>query len=210
MDFNIDLIFVGIMLIPGINVMLIVSYLTESEYAKFDKFDKFFGALVSSVLVYFFYRIISKMFCVVNPIIIEISANNIVIHNFRLKEIGIIFLISTILGAIIAFAYEKDIILHATNYLGLTNKLSGTVWNKTLKKYRDKWVKVYLDDGTYYIGWVEYFSVKEKRPSIFLREAEYFSIDNKRIDSKDISYDDGVLIGNSIKKIVIYNIENKD
>jgi hypothetical protein len=144
------------------------------------------------------------------PLIIEINTDGIVIRNVTLINASLVVLIAILLGVIITYIYENDLALKLTNKLGLSVKLSGTVWEKTLKKYRYKWVRVYINKNEYYIGWMEYFSLKEEEPSIFLRDIKHYQkpAGDKLFQKLDQHSGNGILLRGSIERVEIYNIEN--
>lgn len=215
MEIPSTLIQIGVILAPGIITIKIINHMTE--IGKLEKYEQIFAAIINSIFIFLFYSVIAKIIYLKEPLGIELVENEYIINNIDPLNIFIILLLSIMLGIISGLIVEKDLFLKLTNYIGFTNKLSGQIWERSLKDNRGKWVKVYLRDDFYIQGWLKYFSTGKERNSVLIADPRYYWIDDnhkaicheiqqKDEKSKDI---DGILICEDIKRIEIVEMEKK-
>jgi hypothetical protein len=187
-----------------------------TEVGRFEKYDKFFGAVINSALIYLFYRIIVTIFCVGESILVNINNSQIQITNISLINISIIAAITIIYTAILILFYEKDLILKLANKIGISNKLSGNVWERALKDNKDKWIRVFMSDDFFIQGYLKYFSTRGEKQCIFIGDPRYIRRNSKTGENEIVKavdesseYVDGVIILDEIKRIEISEFEKR-
>lgn len=212
MEISSSLLQLWIILIPGVIAIQLMSY--ETDVRSLGKYEWFFGALMSSWLIFLIYSIVAWVISINKPIKLALIQSSYVVENITPLNISIIFIIIVIYSICLVVIYEKDLLLRLTNKIGISNKLSGNVWENTLKKYKNNWVRIYLEKDFYALGWMKYFSTGDEKPAVFLVDPRYFKVseDMKNVEEivvkdeseRDIS--DGILVFKDIKRIEIADL----
>ncbi len=127
-----------------------------------------------------------------------------------LDSIYVLYGIAFVLGVLVAFIENKDIVLWILRKFRITNKTNRlSVWEDT-QNYSDTYVRVFATDGTMYEGFVRYYSETIDPLEIFLTDVIVYTVnDDYTFEEKEEI--GGIYINNrDIKYVQFEKVPEKD